>query len=80
MSEPKKPAGGKAGTVGAKISIEHEGANPKGEKLPSGMVKVAGDNQLEINVEKLSRAQLIDQRARMVASDGCISNPGGPSC
>jgi hypothetical protein len=36
--------------------------------------------KLQIRVAKIPSGSLADQRARMMSSDGCISNPGGPSC
>jgi hypothetical protein len=55
-------------------------AAARGGKLPAGTVKLAGQEGLVINVQKLSKGLIRDQRARMVSSMGCISNPGGPGC
>lgn len=49
-------------------------------KLPAGTVKLKGTNGLVIDIQKLSKGLIRDQRARMVSSMGCISNPGGPGC
>jgi hypothetical protein len=49
-------------------------------KLPRGTVTLGPKNALAINVERLSRSLIRDQRARMVSSMGCASNPGGPGC
>lgn len=51
-----------------------------GKKLPSGTVTESGEKGLVINVAKLNTSLIRDQRSKMVSSDGCISNPGGPSC
>jgi hypothetical protein len=47
--------------------------------LPPGTVKLSAQG-LTIDVQRLSRSLLRDQRARLVSSMGCISNPGGPGC
>jgi hypothetical protein len=49
-------------------------------RLPEGTVTLSGKNALAVNVSKLAKGLMRDQRAKMVSSDGCISNPGGPSC
>jgi len=65
----------------ARLSIHTTAADPsKGGKLPAGTVKLSGTDGLVINVQKLSKGLIRDQRARMVSSMGCISNPGGPGC
>ncbi|WP_338927593.1 hypothetical protein IHE33_15060 (plasmid) [Mycetohabitans endofungorum] len=59
---------------------DHEGSIPeKGFKLPEGSVTVLGDDLINIKLEKLKHLAE-DQRSQMTSSDGCISNPGGPSC
>jgi hypothetical protein len=50
------------------------------EELPAGNVRLEGRNGLVINVAKLTKSLVSDQRSKMVSSMGCISNPGGPSC
>jgi hypothetical protein len=76
----KTPAAKPVDTA-VKVSLHTDSlAEGAATKLPSGTVKVAGENGLAINVAKLSTSLVRDQRARMVSSDGCISNPGGPSC
>jgi hypothetical protein len=54
-----------------------EGAGPN---LPRGSVTLDPKGAVKINVERLSRALMRDQRARLVSSMGCVSNPGGPGC
>lgn len=52
-----------------------------GPDLPRGTVSLnKSSGALKINVERLSRSLMRDQRARMMSSMGCISNPGGPGC
>lgn len=64
----------------ARLSIITDGVDAaKVGKLPPGSVKLSAQG-LTIDVQKLSRSLLRDQRARLVSSMGCISNPGGPSC
>jgi|SoiMethySBSTD1v2_1073268.scaffolds.fasta_scaffold4456798_1 hypothetical protein len=48
--------------------------------LPEATVKMLDKHGLMIEMEKLVQNVLTDQGSGMVASDGCISNPGGPSC
>ena len=74
----KKTARKSAG--GVSLTVQHADASPRKAKLPASLVKVAGDNKLSVNMARLNKSFLRDQRARMAASDGCISNPGGPSC
>jgi hypothetical protein len=62
------------------VTVQHPEASTRKTKLPSSLVKVASDNKLHINVDRLNTQLARDQRSRMMASDGCISNPGGPSC
>jgi hypothetical protein len=50
------------------------------QKLPVGTVKLQGKDDLVIDVTKLNRSLLRDQRAKLVSSMGCVSNPGGPGC
>jgi hypothetical protein len=65
----------------ARLSIHTTAVDvSRGGKLPAGTVKLSGDRGLVINVQKLSKGLIRDQRARMVSSMGCISNPGGPGC
>jgi hypothetical protein len=74
----KKRSAGKAS--GMSVTVQHPDASSRKTKLPSSLVRVARNNKLEVNVERLNKQLISDQRARMAASDGCISNPGGPSC
>lgn len=62
------------------VTVQHPEASTRKAKLPASVMKVASKNKLQINVEKLNTQLARDQRSQMVASDGCISNPGGPSC
>jgi hypothetical protein len=48
--------------------------------LPEADVKTLKKKGLKVEVEKIVNKMLRDQSRKMVASDGCISNPGGPSC
>jgi len=51
------------------------------ERLPAGFIKQDGEGLLSIDVKKFVESKLLrDQRARMVSSMGCVSNPGGPGC
>lgn len=64
----------------ARLSIMTAGVDTaKAGKLPPGSVKLSARG-LTIDVQKLSRSLLRDQRADLVSSMGCISNPGGPGC
>lgn len=64
----------------ARLSIITNGVDTaRAGKLPPGSVKLSAQG-LTIDVQKLSRSLLADQRARLVSSMGCISNPGGPGC
>jgi hypothetical protein len=54
--------------------------NAKAQPLPQGTVQRAAGGQLAIDVTRLNRALLRDQRSRLVSSMGCVSNPGGPGC
>ncbi len=64
----------------ARLSILTSGVDSaKAGKLPPGSVKLSAQG-LTIDVQKLSRSLLRDQRADLVSSMGCISNPGGPGC
>jgi hypothetical protein len=77
----KASAATKVVKAAARLSIHTDGVDPKSSgKLPAGTVKLSGENGLVINVAKLSKGLIRDQRARMVSSMGCISNPGGPGC
>jgi len=51
------------------------------ERLPAGFIKQEEGGLLSIDVKKFVESKLLrDQRARMVSSMGCVSNPGGPGC
>lgn len=64
-----------------KLNIETEGlVEGMPRKLPPGTVKLKGKNGIIIQVEKLKKRLIPDQRSRMVSSMGCVSNPGGPGC
>ena len=74
-----KPAR-RAKTGGVSVTVQHPQASSRKVKLPSSLVKVARNNKLQVNVERLNTQVPKDQRSRMMASDGCLSNTGGPSC
>lgn len=48
--------------------------------LPKPIIEVMDREGLKIELQKIGKNMIIDQGSGMVASDGCISNPGGPSC
>ena len=87
MATKKTKAAGKAAPAGksvkaaASVNIQTAGL-PEGfkQKLAPGTVKLGGEDSLVINVDKLNKSLIRDQRARLVSSMGCISNPGGPGC
>ena len=73
---------GKSVNAKTKLTIQSK-AIPKAarkKRLPRGLVKLVDKDCLEVDVEKLATSVLRDQRANLISSDGCISNPGGPSC
>ena len=71
----------KKGGATARLTIVHPDVDlSRGSDLPAGTVKLSGENGLTINVQKLSTRLIRDQRAKLVSSMGCISNPGGPGC
>lgn len=81
--KPKaKPAKPKAKPVktAVRVSLQTDGLQEGvGSSLPRGTVTL-GKTGLKINVARLSRSLLRDQRASLASSMGCISNPGGPGC
>jgi hypothetical protein len=50
------------------------------QNLPEQVVEVLEKNNLRIKLDKIHANRLFDQRPGMVAKDGCISSPSGPSC
>ena len=81
MAKKAKKAAVKNVRAVATVSIETTGLAPDAAgKLPRGTVTLGPKNALAVNVERLSRSLVRDQRARMVSSMGCVSNPGGPGC
>lgn len=72
----------KAAKTSVRVSLHTETLPSGGSSaLPRGTVSLnKSSGALKINVERLSRSLMRDQRARMVSSMGCISNPGGPGC
>lgn len=50
------------------------------QELPEQVVNVLRENNLKIRLDKLHAARLVNQLPGMIASDGCISSPSGPSC
>lgn len=77
-TKKKAKAKTKAVAAAVRVSIQSKGVEKTGV-LPRGTVNV-GRSGLKISVQKLSRTLMRDQRARLVSSMGCVSNPGGPSC
>ena len=69
-----------AAKTSVRVSLHTDLPSGTGPELPRGSVKLDKTAGLKINVERLSRSLLRDQRARLVSSMGCISNPGGPGC
>jgi hypothetical protein len=55
-------------------------AKSKTKSKGKASVKSAGEGKLEVRVERLVNRLAPDQRSRMASGDGCLSNPGGPSC
>lgn len=49
-------------------------------RLPQKAVQVLQDEGIRVQVDKLSNRLLADQGRAMAGGNGCISNPGGPSC
>jgi hypothetical protein len=67
----------------ATVSIQSTAVTPEAaakRKLPRGIVTMGPKSELAINVEQLNRSLVRDQRAGLVSSMGCVSNPGGPGC
>lgn len=50
------------------------------QEMPEQVVKTLRENNLKIRLDKLHAGRLVNQLPGMVASDGCISSPSGPSC
>jgi hypothetical protein len=50
--------------------------------LPPATVEVLSRHGLKIEVRRLENQTkvMLDQGSGMAEGDGCISNPGGPSC
>jgi hypothetical protein len=50
--------------------------------LPPATVEVLGRHGLKLEVRRTENQTkvLMDQGSGMAEGDGCISNPGGPSC
>ncbi len=50
--------------------------------LPPATVEILGKHGLKIEVRRAQEQTkiLMDQGTGMAEGDGCISNPGGPSC
>jgi hypothetical protein len=62
------------------LTLNKTEAKGKEDKAPENVVQVMEKHGLKIKLEKLRQDLLLDQGAGMIASDGCISNPGGPGC
>jgi len=64
-----------------RFTIQTPHASGEVERLPAGFIKQDSSGLLSIDVKKFVESKLLrDQRARMVSSMGCVSNPGGPGC
>jgi hypothetical protein len=50
------------------------------QNMPEEVVEVMKKNELKIRLDKVVANRLVDQMPGMVATDGCISAPSGPSC
>jgi hypothetical protein len=50
------------------------------QEMPAQILEVMRKQNLRIKLDKVVAARLFDQQPGMVASDGCISAPSGPSC
>jgi hypothetical protein len=48
--------------------------------LPPATVELINQHGLKIEIRGAERKIFLDQGAGMAEGDGCISNPGGPSC
>jgi hypothetical protein len=65
------------------VTIQTKALPEDFNKRPGGagsLVTPSGEDGLTINMAKLNKSLIRDQRARLVSSMGCVSNPGGPSC
>lgn len=51
-------------------------------ELPQASVELVGEDGFKIQLEKLRAASLFDQSDVILdeKGQGCISNPGGPTC
>ena len=61
-----------AGDKKKKINIRME--------LPQATVDTLEKHDIKIEVRGADRKIFLDQGTGMAEGDGCISNPGGPSC
>lgn len=50
------------------------------KQLPEKAVRVLENEGIKVEVSKLSNRLLADQGRSLIGGNGCISNPGGPSC
>lgn len=50
------------------------------QELPQPVVEVLRKQNLKIKLDRVALSRVVDQRPGTVASDGCMSAPGGPSC
>ena len=53
---------------------------PEVEVLDDAALEAATGGALEIALDRVSTSAMQSQQRMMMRSDGCISNPGGPSC
>lgn len=67
----------------ANLNIHSRAVSPEAAakaSLPRGTVTRGAGGKLVIDIEKINRSLLPDQRGGLVSSMGCVSNPGGPGC
>lgn len=52
------------------------------KNIPEGTVELVGKAGFKIQLEKLRKANVLDQSQDILdmKGQGCISNPGGPGC
>jgi hypothetical protein len=48
--------------------------------LPPATVRVLEEHGIKIEIRGVDHKIFMDQGSGMAEGDGCISNPGGPSC
>lgn len=48
--------------------------------LPQATVDMIDRHGLKLEIRRVEKKVMVDQGEGMAEGDGCISNPGGPSC